>query len=149
MNNVYLSETDYNIRWKYIKYAPRAAIQVLPFMLLGSGFGTASLGYAKDSYILSKIGYVHNFAYDLENTYLSYLFDTGIVGFILYLSILKVLVTNYRSANINERSDEFPIVIWCLVCSSLFSMAFYHYILFGPQMLMITIALSQIDNKEH
>ena len=144
LSDVYLNAKSQDIRWDYIRFAPRAVIQVLPFMLLGSGFGTASLGYVKDSYILSRIGTIHNFPYDMENTYLAYLFDTGIAGFLVFIAMLRIIIRHYKKIDAN---DEFSIVVWCMICSSLFSMAFYHYVLFGPQMLMLTIALSKIDSE--
>ncbi len=38
------------------------------------------------SAIISQIGTTHYFPYDMENSYLAYIFDIGIIGFLLFLT---------------------------------------------------------------
>ncbi len=142
----YLNNNGPDIRVRYVLQAPFAMRAVLPFMLFGSGFGTASLGYATTPEVLAVIGQSHDFAYDMENTFLAYIFDTGVVGFALYLITMGTLLFAYRK-KYAARESAFAQSVYITVCVSLLSMLFYHYILFAPQMMIFTIALSRLDRE--
>ena len=140
----YLEYPGPDIRIRYVLQAFGAMRAVLPFMLFGSGFGTASLGYVITPEVIAVIGSGHDFAYDMENTYLAYFFDTGIVGLAVFLMMMAVLLIRYRK-RYASRESVFSDCVYLTVCAILLSMLFYHYILFAPQMLVITIALSRLD----
>ena len=142
----YLNNNGPDIRVRYVLQAPFAMRAVLPFMLFGSGFGTASLGYATTPEVLAVIGQSHDFAYDMENTFLAYIFDTGVAGFALYLITMGTLLFAYRK-KYAARESAFAQSVYITVCVSLLSMLFYHYILFAPQMMIFTIALSRLDRE--
>ena len=146
INSVYLNPSRRNIRLEYVMFVFRAMGHVFPYILLGSGFGTASLGYVRDPYVINLFGDDYYFPYDMENTYIAYFFDTGIVGIIIFIIMLKYLTVSYWYSA-RRKKDDFYITIWCVICSSLFTLSLYHYILFGPQMLMFTVALSQVDKE--
>ena len=143
IGEVYLNQSHTDIRWDYIRFVPLAVTHVLPFIFLGTGFGTASLGYVRDFEILSVLGNANNIPYDMENTYIAYLFDTGLIGFAIFIFILLGLFRFYIKKG--DENEEINGIIWCSFCAMTFSMLFYHYILFAPQMLLLTIAASNID----
>ena len=147
ISSVYMTTESSNIRIDYLRYAPRALFNVSPFILLGTGFGTSSLGYAMDPSILRIIGIIHNFPYDMENTYLAYLFDTGIIGLFLFLQMIVSLFKEYKHRQFEITDSNIYPIVFVFICSSIVSMVFYHYILFGTQMLMFTIALCHIDQR--
>lgn len=143
----YLNNGGPDIRVRYVLQAFGAMRAVLPFMLFGSGFGTASLGYVITPEVMAVIGPGHDFAYDMENTYLAYFFDTGILGLAVFLLLMAFLWMRYRK-QYAERESAFSDYIYVTLSSILLSMLFYHYILFAPQMLVITLALSRLGNNQ-
>lgn len=147
IGEVYLNNTKQDVRWDYIRCAPSAMIEVIPFLALGSGFGTASLGYSRSSFAIQTIGTRVNGPYDMENTYLAYFFDTGIVGIILFIIMLVFLIRKYKGKLKNDKSKT-STIIYSFLLASTFSLAFYHYTLFASQMLMFTIALSILDREK-
>ena len=145
LSTTYLNNDILDIRWDYLIMAPKAFLNLGIFMLTGLGFGTSSYGYVIDSSILARIGSAHNFAYDLENTYICYLMDTGIIGFIVYILVLCRVYAFYKQAISASSVSNENVLIYCGIGASIFSMLFYHYILFAPQMLFLIVALSNMD----
>ena len=144
INNVYLNSGDTDIRWDYLLLAPKAFLNLGVFMLTGTGFGTASYGYVTDTGILYRVGGSYE-AFDLENTYICYLMDTGIIGLALFLIILAILIYAYRNRTKAPCSRETDITVFSGVMATSLSMLFYHYILFAPQMLILAGGLSELD----
>lgn len=135
-----------NIRIGYLQCLPYAIFEVIPFFLLGTGFGTASLGYARSSYAYGILGEEVMSAYDMENTYIAYLLDTGILGFSLFIAMMCILF-RYSKKMLEQVPCKENIVVYSTVLASIVTFNFYHYILFAPQMLMFVIALSMIDRN--
>ena len=143
LNDSGLSDT---IRWAYFIYAPLAFFNLNILGIFGLGFGTASYGYVTDSYILSKIGSSYAFPFDMENTYLAYLMDTGIVGLCIFISIIVLLFKWYKKRiNYSQEVGDYNLTLFCCTLGMVFSMLFYHYILFAPQLLILIAGLSHID----
>ena len=147
ISDTYFSGDTQNIRIRYIVNAPRALANLGMNSVLGLGFGTASYGYVIDESLLQIIGYNNNFAYDLENTYLDYLFDTGIVGFFLFFSVLFAIFRRLRK-KVKETSTNYVITAYCLILSTVFCMFFYHYILYSIQMLGIICSIYMLEHHE-
>ena len=148
IGQVYLGDAlKGNSRFSYLICLPSAMVEVFPFLLLGSGFGTSSLGYSLSSYAITIIGNRVTGAYDVENTYIAYLLDTGVVGIALFISLIVFLTKSYKTRMKSGFSNQ-DIIIYCTMIASIVSFAFYHYILFAPQMLVFTIALSILDEEE-
>ncbi len=149
INDVYADSSglNENARINYIRGLPGAMLHVLPFLLCGSGIGTASLGYSRSEYAHLLLGDRVDSPYDMENTYIAYLLDTGIVGLILILLVLFILCWNYRRRSKWDRTD-FDIIVFASVLTVVICFMFYHYILFAPQMLLLTAALVELDKDE-
>lgn len=133
-------------RLLYLLYAPFAFSNLGFLSIFGVGFGNASYGYVYDREILSIIGYSRFFAYDPENTYISYLMDTGIVGFILFIFFMFKAIRYYWKC-INLCPTQIELLIFSGLAATMLSMLFYHYILFTPQMLITIVALSYMDYR--
>ena len=144
-SNTYLNSNDASVRWIYLISAPKALINLNIFSIFGTGFGTASYGYVVDEGILNLIGSSRYRAFDPENTYVAYLLDTGIIGFVLFLNYL-VRLYKFFSKRIIDKPTDNEILIFSIVLSTILSMFFYHYILFSPQVIVSFIALMYIDN---
>lgn len=142
ISGVYLTGGK-DLRLNYILYLPVALINVFGFIITGSGYGTASLGYVRNSSFLKLTGLQTLLPYDMENTYIALLFDTGIVGLLLYLIVIVSIFKYYRKQLDNKEN----VVIWCAILAQTIVMMFYHYILFAPQILMMTVAVSNIETK--
>lgn len=147
---VYMNPDNLDIRVYYVLFAARAFIAIFPFVFFGVGIGNASLGYGRMGVTVEQFN-KEDFAipFDMENTYLAYLMDTGIIGFILFMAVLVILFRYYRK-NVNSDPDT-PVnsVMWAFICSTVVCLLFYHYILYAPMMMMLTIGLAQIDFKEN
>ncbi len=143
INDTYLDSSD-NIRLDYIKFLPQAMFQAGPLMIFGTGFGTASYPYSHHPDISAHFGETWFFPYDMENTYIAYIFDCGIIGFAIFLYFIFNLIRSYSKC---YRFNNDYTIIYCFTIASLISMLFYHYILFAPQMLLLTIASVEMDKK--
>lgn len=147
LNTLYFdSGSTSSVRWKYIYLTPKALLNLNVKGIFGLGFGTASYGYVTDNNILAIIGQSRDFAFDPENTYISYLFDTGIVGFILFLTYL-VRLLKYFGKKVKYQYEKYELIEYAGVLATVLSMLFYHYILFTPQVFIIIAGLSLMDMK--
>ena len=147
LNSLYFnSESTSSIRWKYLYLAPKALMNLNVNGIFGLGFGTASYGYVMDNNILAIIGQSRDFAFDPENTYISYLLDTGIVGFTFFLSYLIGLL-KFFGKRVKSQYEKYELIEYAGVLATVLSMLFYHYILFTPQVLISIVGLSLMDVK--
>lgn len=105
-------------------------------ILWGTGFGTASYPYVYDPTI-STLLQIIPFPYDPESTYISYLFDLGIIGLLLYLYIILKCLFYYRAKLSNTNAD----IIFVSLLTIFFSGFFYHYTLTAHQILIIILAV--------
>ncbi len=106
--------------------------------ILGTGFGTASYPYIKSGLI------VDNFAFDPESTYVSYLFDVGIIGFICYIMCLLTAVkytVKWRGCG-KKRDGDINAILFAGIIAIIISQFFYHYTLYAPQMLLLLIGIA-------
>lgn len=149
VGNLYLNNNVSDIRFQYLKFFPKAFLNLGVLMLTGTGFGTASYGYACDSTITSAIGQNINFAFDMENTYLAYALDTGIIGVVLIMMIVKRLLKYLRDNGSIYAQGSNKSFIKCGVVAMMLSMLFYHYTLYAPQMLIIIVGLSSISRNKN
>lgn len=148
ITNVYMADTE-DIRLTYIRFIPAALFFLGPLALFGTGFGTASYAYVCNPALSSVFEKVWYFAYDMENTYIAYLMDTGIVGMVLYIMIIRTVYRRFKCRLISNRESEFNASELAIALASVFSMAFYHYILAASQMLFFTVALTELDKKDN
>lgn len=130
-NNYISNESTENIRNLYLLYFPVAIFNNGILSITGSGFGTSSAPYLKINEIYSH--YNAFTPYDPENTYISYFFDVGIIGFLLYIYVLVSLIRYFRR---NCSSDGNKIV-FSSILGITFSCFFYHYILTAYQVFAI------------
>lgn len=139
--NTYVDTNESNPRLIYLRFFLPAIYYLGPISIIGTGFGTASYGYA-----LNEASRVKYYAFDMENTYICYLLDTGMIGIILFFICFRTLFLGfYRNSYTNDDNDRF---ILCSTISIAVVFLFYHYILFLPQMLVMISGLSLIDSKE-
>ena len=80
----------------------------------------------------------------MENTYIAYLLDTGIIGLFLFFYLLFPLYSYYKK---NGGEDEENIIYIAILSATIFSLFFYHYILFVPQILSLIFALSNREKR--
>ena len=147
VNSVYIHSEKADIRFDYFRFFPLAFFHLGAAMLTGTGFGTASYGYVTDPGIAKTIG-VSYMAYDPENTYICYLMDTGLIGFMIIMMILIRLYTYYRRETKGNETSKTSIMVYAGITATVFSMLFYHYILFAPQMLILIAGLCRMDTKD-
>lgn len=138
VTSTYIDNGSENIRVQYLKYLPIAILELGPMILFGTGFGTASYGYCNNSFTMSAMD-ISNYPYDMENTYIAYLLDTGILGFVVFIGLLIVLFVFYRRTRNNSVENA---ICFSLVCSIVFSMIFYHYVVYAVQMIALIACLS-------
>ena len=148
ISTVYLQPGYHDIRVDYLLLLPQAMGNVLPFLGFGSGFGTASLGYTRSESILAVLGPGTNFPFDMENTYIAYLLDTGIIGFGLFITMLATLWKGFIRGHRKREADGFTAVMAPFILASMVTMLFYHYILFAPQLLLFTAGLAWLDREK-
>ncbi len=146
INDVHIHNRGYeNIRLLYILYAPQAMIEQGIKMFTGTGFMTASEGFIK---LGGDFGFpLKNYPFDMENTYLAYLFDFGFFGFYLYASYLFFTAKNLLKEFKFESNNQVMQIAFSGFFATIFSSFFYHYTLFACQIL-IFIAISVYMDKK-
>lgn len=141
--NVYLKNKEPDLRTLYHLKVPNAAMYNNFKMVTGTGFGSASFPYVHDPDISEQLDLAGKGPYDPESTYISYLFDTGIIGFLIYAYILYKLYSYY--------SKKWQYRVNLLILASLggiiFSGFFYHYTLTAYQVLAIIMASVYKDDQ--
>ncbi len=146
INNSYIGQLrEDNVRIQFVRYLPYAVLYLGPLLLTGLGFGTAFFGYSHSSYVVSMMGITSAMVYDMENTYIAYLMDTGIVGMILFFSFMGRLLIQYRKKCKKSGVSITDAVLYGGTISVLMSFFFYHYIIFSPHILLQTASLSELD----
>ena len=148
VTNVYLENENGNIRMKYLLAAPKAMYQQGLKLLTGTGFMTASEGYINAGDSLGfTISNVH--PYDMENTYLAYLFDLGIIGIIVYVMLLIRLASGSVKILKNEKDNPIYQMIFSGIVAIILSGFFYHYTLFACQILLFISSSAILDQKKN
>lgn len=113
-------------------------------IIVGLGLGNSSFGYVMNPMINYRLSEIPR-PYDVESTYISYLFDTGIFGFLVYIILMIILVLKSWKNSSNKK-----VIFFCVF--SLFSAQFfYHYILSASQMLIIicsTVSLGEFKSNK-
>lgn len=145
INDTYIDSGYENIRLLYILYAPQAMIEQGIKMFTGTGFMTASEGFIK---LGSNFGVrLKDYPYDMEITYLAYLFDLGFFGFYLYVSYLFFTAKNLLKEFKLKSNDQVVQIAFSGFFASFFSCFFYHYTLFACQILIFIAISVYLDKK--
>ena len=144
VNDVYLSNDSelVNPRAVYNFYILEAISFSGPSVLIGTGFGTASYPYLYNPELHSLLGGGLIFPYDPENTYISYLFDVGIIGLLIYAFVLGYIYFYF-----SRRSGFEAVIIVSSICGIAFSGLFYHYTLTAYQVLVLIFSVVLIRGK--
>lgn len=135
VSDVYVESEDVTPREIYYKNAISELFRRWKYALFGTGFGTSGYAYY-DIPMAVKQG-----VYDVESTYLSYVFDIGIIGFIIYIILL------YKSyKKINNSDEKYKILLMGCLLSTIIPGFFYHYIITSYQ--IITLFLIAVISKK-
>lgn len=141
VSTVYINNEDPGTRELYHLYTPLAVSFSGVKVLTGTGFGTASYPFVFSSEISSALGKSKIWPYDPESTYLSYLFNVGVIGLIIYLIIL---FKNYKyfSKRYYRKMDS---LIFASLGGIIFSGFFYHYTLTAYQVIILIMSTVLMD----
>ena len=138
VNETYVDNGDQGPRYVYHAYLPQAMSNSGFRLLTGTGFGTASHSFVSDPEIIKILDAESYYPYDPESTYISYLFDIGIVGLLFYVYILTSLLLGYRR---RLSFGNVEIIIYSSLCGIIFSGFSYHYTLAAYQVLILVFAV--------
>ena len=122
-----------NLRIIYNFEFPKAIINSPINLILGTGFGTASYPFYKAGLIRSPA------LVDPENTYISYLFDIGLIGLTVYCMMIIILFKRVWDRNKGDKSELTNSIIFSGVVSVIITCFFYHYILYATSVLIIIV----------
>jgi len=136
VTKVYINEWNTNIRLIYHLLLPEAVVFSGIKALTGTGYGTASYPYIFSDNINRRITESHR-PFDPESTYISYLFDIGIIGLFIYLLIL---IRGYRYHK-KRISKDINMLIYISLSGIIISGFFYHYILTAYQVIIISMSM--------
>lgn len=140
----YINNSDQGPRYIYHAYLAEAIAYSHMKVLTGTGFGTASYPYVDNPEISGILDEEYR-AYDPESTYISYLFDTGFFGLLIYIFVIISSIVMYRRG-ITTRS--FDLIIYSSLCGIFFAGFFYHYTLTAYQIIILTIAVVSRGGNE-
>jgi hypothetical protein len=139
----YSSFEETNPRIIYHLHLPIALYHAGVKILTGTGFGTSSYSYLFN-FLTPKVLDEPPRPYDPESTYISYLFDVGVLGLILYIFILYKLYDHFRK-NYKYKMNS---LVFSSIGAIIFSGLFYHYTLTAYQVLIIIMASSLADMQQ-
>lgn len=106
--------------------------------LIGTGYYTASYAYLSNGLV------THNFRpYDPEQTYFSYYFDLGMIGFIIFTSLLYSIWK--KSQNLLSLNKNQYYFIFSGIIGSAVAFLGYHYTLYSVVMLVIISGIIQCN----
>jgi O-Antigen ligase len=145
-SEIYVDNRDQGPRYIYHAYLPQAILNSGVTFFTGSGFGTASHPYVSDPLIRQILDVESYYPFDPESTYISYLFDTGILGLFCYMYCIVSSLLLHR-----KKLDTSPMsaLLYASLSGILFAGIFYHYILTAYQMLILIIAVSATAKSEN
>lgn len=141
ISSVYISGKIPNIRLQYIFYIPLAMMFNGFKVITGTGFGTSSYPYVFSERINEAMALGKPWAYDPENSYINYLFDTGIFGLILYVFIM-VKAYRYFSKKLEDKQGT---LIFAAVGGIMVTGILYHYVLTAYQVVLLIAAVVIMD----
>ncbi len=148
METYFSSNSTGGPRMDYLRYCPKAIIRLGIFIFSGLGFGTSVFGYMYNNEIASKIGFTQAGLYDVENTYIDYLLDTGFIGFILFFTCIIGAYRFYSMRDKKKESKQVDMICMAGIVAMLLSFLFYHYIIFAPHMLLTIVAITNMDQQK-
>lgn len=127
----------------WLKFLP-AALNTPTSILIGTGYNTASHYYIKGGFLESlKVPYK---PFDPEQTYLSFYFDLGLIGFIVFLFLhIKVLYASYK-----RKDEKAYLLLFAGMEGIMISFMGYHYTLYSVSMLFLIsgiVLISSNNNK--
>ena len=145
--------SDQDLRLFYHAFLPQAILYNGIKTITGSGFGTSSFPFVSSGEISKHKGDYVFYPYDPESTYISYLFDIGLFGLILYLIILYKNYFWYSKVIFSKKYKEtnvtfINVFMFCVLVSICFSGLFYHYTLTAYQVLSL-VFLSVLMDKQN
>lgn len=148
INRVYVSGEVENVRVIYVKDLPIAMMNQGVKVLTGSGFRTSFEGYRQPNISSSRVGStvpITSVYADMENLYIAYFFDCGIIGFFFYLVILfRAYKNTYRFVKIRNKDG---IIAFSCLLATIFSSIFYHYTLYSLHFLLFGAICVLLENR--
>lgn len=129
----YKIEIGDGIRSLYWERFPEAVINTPTSLFIGTGYYTASDAYRKVMPEWLEKG----FAFDPEQTYFSYFFDIGLIGFCFWISMYWLLYKKLKRINTTVHKDKIQSLLLASVEGFLVVCLFYHYTIFSVQMLFL------------
>ena len=120
----------------WFKFIP-ALLNTPTAFLIGTGYNTASYAYLHSGYIKSP-----NEPFDPEQTYFSFYFDLGLIGFLffLFLHIYVLRISN------KYKDNEDYLMIFAGIEGIMISFMGYHYTLYSVSMLFLIAGIIIIYN---
>ncbi len=149
VNTVYVSGDMENVRVSFITQLPQAIMNQGVKFITGTGFNSSSEGYLFpniNSYTMQLRRSINNLPHDVENLYISYLLDNGIVGFAFFILMLYRLYKKAKNGMSAYESEE-SIMAFSSIIAIMLSSVFYHYTLYSFHILCWA-AISMIGNDE-
>lgn len=122
----------------WVNFIPAALKQPTSFFI-GTGYYTASYAYLSNNLVDHD-----SFPYDPEQTYFSMYFDIGLIGFIIYLSLLIGIFKFSKRLMSGDENKQYMIINAGIVGSSVAAMG-YHYTLYSVIMLIIISGIVQYN----
>lgn len=117
-----------------------AAISQPSSLIIGTGYSTASYAYLKH-------GYSHHDVtpYDPEQTYFSNYFDLGLIGLIIFLTLLYGIYK--KSEKMHFMGNKQHVFIISGIVGSSIAFLCYHYTLYSVVMLLIIAGIILCDKN--
>ncbi|MDE7412472.1 MAG: O-antigen ligase family protein [Muribaculaceae bacterium] len=134
------------LRTKFITKFPDA-IKHLPLSpLIGTGYYTAVYAYYQEGITYNGVYSGKNIPTEMENCYVEYFFDFGLIGLIFfcifYFNAMRIYQNlSYRINSFENRS------IFAIMIGSIISFCFYHYTLYSVVMFTDIAAIVHLRNS--
>lgn len=120
----------------WFKFIP-AVINSPTSFLIGTGYNTSSHAYLKSGYIKGP-----NEPFDPEQTYFSFYFDLGLIGFLVFLCLHFHIL---RVSSRNKDKEDF-LMLFAGMEGIMISFMGYHYTLYSVPMLFLIAGIVTLYN---
>lgn len=124
----------------WLNFVP-AALHQPSALIIGTGYGTASYAYLEPR--LTRHDY---FAYDPEQTYFSNYFDIGLIGSVVFFSLLYSIFTKSRKIYQEHGNKQYVFILSGIIGTAVAFLG-YHYTLYSVVMLLIITGIIQCNTN--
>ncbi|MDE7441906.1 MAG: O-antigen ligase family protein [Muribaculaceae bacterium] len=133
------------LRSNFIKKFPDAVSHLPSSLIIGTGYYTGVYAYYLEGVTYYGEYSGRNVPTEMENCYIEYFFDFGLIGFFFFCLFYLQILLNYQKID-RIHPSKTNKSIFAIVLGSIISFCFYHYTLYSVIMFTDVAAIVHLRN---